>query len=122
MKIITVVFASFALFFSLAQVSHAGKLLTGDEIKTLVTDKTLSVTVVSNGKQWRQYHAADGSSFRDNGETSKWHVEKDKHCSTAATYFPCALIQDNGDGTYARVQDNGDALVIWSKIVDGKAF
>jgi hypothetical protein len=109
----------FALFFLLAQASHAGKVLSGDEIKALITHKTVSVSAGSN--QWRQYFAADGTSLRDNGENSTWYVERDKHCNTAAQLL-CAAIRDNGDGTYARLKANGDPAVIWTSIVDGKDF
>jgi hypothetical protein len=110
----------FALFFLLAQASHAAKVLSGDEIKALITDKTVSVSAGS--KQWRQYFAADGSSARDNGKNSTWSVEGDKHCNTAAADFPCAPVRDNGDETYSRIKDNGEAIVTWSKIVGGKDF
>jgi hypothetical protein len=120
MNTIAVRLAGFALFFSLAHASHAAKVLSGDEVRALITNKT--VTVTANSGQWRQYFAADGSSARDNGKMSTWSVEGDKHCNTAAASFPCASIRDNGDGTYARIKDNSDAIVTWSKIVDGKGF
>ena len=95
-------------------------MLSGDEIKALLTGKTIYVT--PNGStQWRQYFAADGTSARDNGEISDWTVEGDKHCNTVAT-TRCAAIRDNGDGTYARLKPNGSTLVTWTKIVNGKDF
>lgn len=109
-----------ALFFLLVQASHASRVLNGDEIKALITNKT--VLVSTGSKQWHQHFAADGSSARDNGETSTWSVEGDKHCNTASVKFPCAPIRDNGDGSYARIKDNGDVIVTWTKIVDGKDF
>ena len=73
----------FSLLFSISQVCHAEKMLSGDEIKALLTGKTIYVT--PNGStQWRQYFAADGTSARDNGEISDWTVEGDKHCNTVA--------------------------------------
>lgn len=110
----------FSLLFSISQVCHAEKTLSGDEIKTLLTGKTVYVTVNSS-TQWRQYFAADGGSARDNGETSDWTVEGDKHCNTASA-TRCAAIRDNGDGTYARLKPNGSPLVIWTKLVNGKDF
>jgi len=120
MKKIAVRFAGFALFFLLAQGSHAGKLLSGDEIKALITHKTVLVTFTGSN-QWRQYFSADGASHRDNGEKSTWYIENDKHCNSAAQLL-CAAIQDNGDGTYARLKANGETAVTWTKIVDGKDF
>ncbi|MDP3421416.1 MAG: hypothetical protein Q8S10_10860 [Thiobacillus sp.] len=110
----------FALSFLLAQASHAGKVLSGDEIKALVANKTITV-VLSSSNQWRQYFSADGSSKRDNGENSTWYVENDKHCNTAAKLL-CAAVQENGDGTYSRLKPDGGPAVTWTKIVDGKDF
>ena len=110
----------FSLLFSISQVCHAEKMLSGDEIKALLTGKTVYVTLNSS-TQWRQYFAADGSSARDNGETSEWSVDGDKHCNTAAA-TRCAAIRDNGDGTYARLKPNGSTAVTWTKIVNGKDF
>lgn len=121
MKKFAVAFAGFSLLFSLSQPSHAEKTLSGDEIKALVTNKTSDVVTV-DGKSFRQYFAADGSSVRNNGMSSTWYVEGNKHCNTAAVNNPCATIRDNGDGTYARVLDNGGVIVTWTKIVDGKDF
>ena len=120
MKTIATAFAGFALLFSFAQASHAEKLLNGDEIKALISGKTVDVSLSSNS-QWRQYFAADGSSDRDNGEKSTWSVEGDKHCNTASS-LRCAAIRDNGDGTYARLKANGSPAVTWTKFVDGKDF
>lgn len=100
--------------------SYAGKILSGDEIKELITDKTVFVTLNSS-TQWRQYHAANGESYRDNGNISDWYVEDNMHCNTAARLV-CAEIRDNEDGTYARLKNNGETAVIWNKIIDGKDF
>lgn len=110
--------AGFMLLF--AQTSLADKMLSGDEIKALISNKTVSVSAPS--ADWQQYFAADGSSVRDNGQNSSWYIEDNKHCNTASAKFLCAPIRDNGDGTYARIKDNGDVIVSWSKIVDGKKF
>ncbi len=120
MNKIATTFAMSFLLFSFSQVSHAEKMLSGDEIKVLLNGKTAYVTLDSS-TQWRQYFAADGSSSRDNGETSDWSVEGDKHCNTAAK-LRCAPVRDNGDGTYARLKPNGSPAVTWTRIVDGKDF
>lgn len=121
MKKIAFAFAGFALLFSLSQASHADKMLSGDEIKALVTNKTISV-IYSSSNQWRQYFAADGSSIRDNGETSTWNIDGDNHCNSASAKFPCAPIRDNGDGTYSRLKSDGSPIVTWTKFVEGKDF
>jgi len=121
MNKIATAFAGFTLLFSFSQVSHAEKILSGDEIKALISGKTV-YTSMSSSSHWRQYFAADGSSARDNGEISDWSVEGDMHCNTAATSLRCAAIRDNGDGTYARLRPNGSPAVTWTKIIDGKEF
>ena len=122
MKKIAVAVAGFAMLFTLAQASHAEKMLSGDDIKALITNKTIDVSLPNGSKKWRQYYAADGSSARDNGQKSEWNIDGDKHCNTAATDYPCVGIRDNGDGTYSRVKDNGGAVVNWTKFVEGKDF
>lgn len=121
MNKLAVAIAGFSLLFTLSQASHAEKMLSGEEIKALVTGKTIYVTQGSSA-QWRQYFAADGSSARDNGDTSVWHVEGDKHCNTAAKNNPCLPIRDNGNGTYDRVKSDGNPAVTFTKIIDGKEF
>lgn len=120
MKKLATTLAVFSLLLPVSQICHAGKMLSGDEIKALITGKTVYVSLNSN-TQWRQYFSADGSSARDNGETSDWSVEDGKHCNTAAN-LRCAAIRDNGDGTYARLKPNGSPAVTWTKIVNGKDF
>jgi hypothetical protein len=112
--------ACFVLLFSISQAGHAEKMLSGNEIKALVSGKTVHVTKGSSTK-WRIYHAPNGSAEVDNGETSDWSVEGDKHCNSGAP-LRCASIRDNGDGTYARLKPNGSPGVVWTKIVDGKDF
>ena len=121
MNKITTAFAGFTLMFTLSQASQAEKMLSGDEIKALVSNKTVTV-IYSSSNQWRQYFAADGSSIRENGETSTWNTEGDNHCNTASAKFPCAPVRDNGDGTYSRLKSDGSPIVTWTKFVDGKDF
>lgn len=51
MKKFAVAGAGFAVLFSLAQASHAGKMLSGDEIKALITDKIIYVTIPNSNKK-----------------------------------------------------------------------
>ena len=105
---------------ALAPASYAEKMLTGDEIKALISNKTVSVTH-KNGTQWRTYFAPDGKSVRNNGDSSEWSVEDNKHCSSTAK-LRCGAIRDNGNGTYSRLKPDGVQVVLWEKIVDGKDF
>ena len=120
MKKRAITIAGFMMMFSLAATSHAEKILGGEEIKALISGKTVDVNIEGAAK-WRQYFATDGNSARSNGESSKWSVEENKHCNTAAK-LRCAAIRDNGDGTYARLKPDGGVAATWTKIVSGKDF
>jgi hypothetical protein len=103
---------------------RAERILSGDEVKELITDKTVYVTRHRDGKQWKAYFFADGSAFLDVKDMKKdtWHIDKKgRHCNTGVRLV-CAPIQDNGDGTYSRLKPNGKKAVTWTKIVDGKDF
>ena len=106
----------------LATSGHAAKTLSGDEVKALITDKTVSVKRVKDGAQWKAYFGADGTSVTSgavSGE-STWHVDGDgRHCNEGVK-LKCAAVVDNGDRTYARVKPNGSPAVMWTEIVDGK--
>ena len=79
--------------------------LSGEELKELISDKTLHVTNPKKGDSW---HISD----------------KGEHCNDLAKNpkFKCAKVYDKGNGTYERVSDDGSMKVIWTKIVDGKDF
>jgi len=115
-----------ALFLVLATTAtavQAGKTLSGDEIRTLISGKTVYVTQYGNGSRWRAYFSADGSaSLSDSFKQEAWHIdEQGQHCTTGFP-LPCAPIQDNGDGTYYRSKSDGSIASVWTKIVDGKDF
>lgn len=120
----SVFFSSLLLSLALlAPAAHAGKILSGDEVKSLITGKTISVTHGASGAKWKAYFAADGSAALDNSANQEsWHIDdKGRHCNTGVPLV-CAPISDNGDGTYSRLKQNGDVAVIWTKIEDGKTF
>ena len=107
---------------SLAAPGFAGQTLTGDQVKALITDKTVTVERVKDGATWKVYFAADGtsSSAGDVSGDSKWYVDGDgRHCNEGVK-LKCAPVVDNGDGTYARLKPNGSPAVVWTEIVDGK--
>lgn len=103
--------------------ARAGKALSGDEVKALITGKTVSVKRNVDSSAWKSYFTDDGSAFLDNSpEKKSWHVDdKGRHCNTDVK-LKCAVVADNGDGTYSRMKPNGEPAVTWTKIVDGKSF
>lgn len=94
-------------------------MLSGDEIKALITGKTVYVTHKANGNQWKTYFAADGTTAASNSDGGRWEIKDGKHCNTGVKLV-CAKVADLGDGIYARLKPNGDIAVVWTKIVDGK--
>lgn len=119
-------FALSTLFLSLAAVVtpvQAGKTLSGDEIKALISGKTVYVTLNANGAKWKSYFAADGSALLSNSsDKQEWRIDENgRHCNTGVP-LACAPIVDNGDGTFSRVKPDGSVAVTWTKIVDGKDF
>lgn len=115
-----------ALFLGLAAVvtpAQAGKTLSGDEVKALISGKTVHVTNNATGKKWKSHFAADGSASLSNStDVQTWHVDdKGQHCNSGVPLV-CAPIVDNGDGTYSRMKPNGTVAVTWTRIVNGKDF
>lgn len=99
----------------------ASKTLSADDVKKLITDKTVHVTRKHDGKQWKIYFAADGKGYETAGDVAgTWEVkDSGEHCVTWAP-LKCAKVADLGNGTYARLKGNGDVAVTWTKIEDGK--
>jgi len=101
--------------------AQAGE-LSADQLKELVSGKTLFVENPKNGKSWQMYHDPDGTTYKSDGNEGKWNITDDgKHCNTGVP-LKCAKVVDNGDGTYNRLKPNGSTAVVWTKIVDGKDF
>jgi len=99
--------------------------LSGDQLKELITGKTLHVTNPKKGDSWHMYHAADGKSSDNRGRSGTWKIsEKGEHCNDLAKNpkFKCAKVYRKSDGTYERVSADGSIKVIWTKIVNGKDF
>jgi len=97
------------------------KTLSADEVKKLISDKTVHVTRKHDGKQWKIYFAADGKGYQSaDSAAGTWEVkENGEHCVTWAK-LKCAKVADLGGGQYARLNGNGDVAVTWTKIEDGK--
>lgn len=106
----------------LAMPARAETVLSSDELKALISDKTVAVTRARDGAQWKVYFAADGSQVSRGAinRESRWWIDEDgRHCN-AGVRLKCAQVVDKGDGTYARIKRNGEPAVIWTSIVDGR--
>lgn len=96
------------------------RVLTSDEIKALISDKTVHVTRKHDGAQWKIFFGADGKSLSSDTGEGTWEVSgSGEHCNSGIK-LKCAKVVDNGDGTYSRLKPNGDVAVTWTKIVAGK--
>ena len=106
--------------------AHAGKVLSPDELKTLITGKTVHAKHEKKGFTFRVYFNDDGSVIRkwknDKLQDGKWFFDGNLHCINVGDGDKCASIEDNGDGTYKRLKGgNSDKhFISWTKIVDGK--
>ncbi len=99
----------------------ANKTLSADEVKKLITGKTVHVTRKHDGKQWKLYFAPDGKGYQTaDSAAGTWEIKDNgEHCASWAT-LKCAKIADLGNSQYARLKPNGDVAVTWTKIEDGK--
>jgi hypothetical protein len=103
----------------------AETMLGADEVKQLISGKTVSAESLSQGSTFQVYFAPDGKAVRNhNGrlEQASWRVNgAAEHCLALKSGEYCAAIRNNGDGTYTRMVD-GVAKIVWTRFVDGKTF
>ena len=107
---------------------YAGKLLTGDEIRELFSNKTCDIENVKvlhqDQKHLQAYTAADGSRllyipWKNKTSESKWWVDGDKYCvSSPKKGDYCKEIMDAGNGVYHGL-DNGRQVRTFSNFRDG---
>ena len=113
----------FMLLFASGQVL-AEKYLTADEVKSLVVGNTMHAEHLKKDFEFSIHFDADGNTaFRkqfDETIQTSYKLQGDKHCIFWKGADRCANILDNGDGTYTRVNKNGNHMVKWTKVVKGK--
>ena len=108
--------------------AQAGKVLSPDELKALITGKTVHAKHEKKGFNFSVYFNADGSAVRkwkgDKIQEGKWFFKDNLHCINVGGGDKCATMEDNGDGTYKRLKggDSSKHFISWTKIVDGKDF
>jgi hypothetical protein len=92
---------------------QAGDTLSGDEIRELITDKTIQAEHLTKGFTFEVYFDPDGKTAirKQKGATvtTAYSIKGDEHCLLWNGGNRCAKIQDNGDGTYTRINTNGKA-------------
>ena len=108
--------------------SHAGDLLTGDQIKELFSNKTCDIEKVDVNNEDKKYlkafTSADGKRlvyipWKDKKSKRKWWVEGDKFCASHPKWDGfCRNIMDAGNGVYHSL-DNGTHLRTLSNCRDG---
>ena len=106
-----------------ATAAHADSMLNADQVKKLVTGKTMHATHIK-GFKFKVYFDTDNkTAFRaQKGSTTKttYTMKGNKHCIFWKGEDRCAGIRDNKDGTYSRINPRGKAVVTWTKATDGK--
>jgi hypothetical protein len=113
------------LVLGMASSALAGKALSADELKALIVGKTVSAHHNIKDKDFKVYFDADGTMVQilANGKKREGSYEissSGEHCVDIGGTDNCAMIEDNGDGTYTRVLSNNDKRVIdWTAFTDG---
>ena len=106
--------------------AHAGKVLSNDEVRAIVSGKTVHAEHLKKGFNFSVYFAADGSVVRkwknDKVQDGKWFFDGNLHCINVGGGDKCGSIVDNGDGTYNRLKggNSNKHFITWTKVVDGK--
>jgi hypothetical protein len=106
--------------------ANAGNPLSAEEIKTLITGKTVHAKHEKKGFTFSVYFAEDGSAIRkwknDELQNGKYTFKDNMHCINVGDGDKCATIEDNGDGSYKRLKNGKKHMITWTKVVDGKDF
>ena len=109
-----------------ATTANAESMLNADQVKKLVTGKTIQAKHNIKGFKFSVYFDKDNkTAFRkQKGNTTKtsYMFKGNKHCIHWNGQNHCANIRANKDGTWSRINPNGKAIVTWSNISDGKAL
>jgi hypothetical protein len=116
-----------SLFTLLSHSVFAEDVLSGEEIRALISGKTVMATTANRTKNidLKQYYAADGTAISASSTKSLngvWRInDQGLHCTQwEGKEETCAKIVKAGDG-YQRIE--GDTLRgNWHRIVDGNAI
>lgn len=104
--------------------ANAGNTLSADEIKALITGKTVHAKHEKKGFTFSVYFAEDGGAIRKwkDGElqNGKYLFKDNMHCINVGGGDKCATIEDNGDGSYKRLKNGKKHFITWQEVVDGK--
>lgn len=112
--------AALAMFFALAVPAYAGRPLSVEEVKSLLTGKTVHAYSHKKDLLFVIYFAPDGVSYhtdmKGNPYTGKWWIdEKANHCVESKNFSGCYPIHDNG-GVYQKM--DGDVAIYTVKKVE----
>ncbi|OOZ41037.1 hypothetical protein BOW53_05845 [Solemya pervernicosa gill symbiont] len=107
--------------------AQAGDSLSGDEIKTLFTDKTFDGVNHNSGSCFKNYASPKGAclvhylSGKKSGETVEiaWKVKGDMHCCVKKGKNICGTITNEGNGVYHKILENGVHLQTYSNVNEG---
>jgi len=104
----------------------AGDKMSAEAVTKLISGNTVHVVRNKDGVEFKMYFSAEGVAQRliqGKVKYGSWEVKPNgKHCINMGGKDKCAAVQDNGDGTYSRLNKRGKATVTWKKFENGKAF
>ena len=107
-----------------ATAANAESILNANQVKKLVTGKTIQAKHNLEGFKFSVYFDKDNkTAFRkQKGSTTKinYMFKGDKHCTQWKDQIRCANIRANKDGTWSRINSSGKTVITWSSISDGK--
>lgn len=122
-KKIIFIFSIFVLFNS----AIAGEFLNGDEIKSLVTNKSWDVHNVAKDKTFKGYDNDQGEHYihvpwKDKTFKRRWWVEGDMHCTSHPKRGDnCKKMKKVSEGVYHGISD-GEHTHTLSNFRDGRDF
>ena len=114
------------VFLMAASSVFAGEKLDDAKIKALITGKTVHGENTKRNTKFMIYFDKDGKTAIRKGpkktRTAQYSIKNNMQCFQRKKKERCASIQDNGDGTYSRINNKGKSIVKWTKVEDGKKF
>ena len=116
-----------SILISSVGIVNAAETLSGDEIKTLFTNKTFDIHNVAKDKNLQGYDNDEGDHYvyipwKDKVSERRWWVEDSKHCTSHPKRGDnCKVMKSMGDGVY-HGYSNGEHTHTLSNFRQGKDF
>ncbi len=100
----------------------AGDFLSGEQIKSAISGKTVQWEHMFKSKSGMTYYSADGTITgvqNGNKREGTWHVDGDKLC---VSWGKCLAIEPDGNGGYYKVKGGSKRVVHIKSVSDGNTL